>query len=65
MSERQEFLTIRQAAARGPLTEFRLRVLKAEGRLPGFYAGSRYYINYGKLLEMLDQMTTVAADNAG
>ena len=60
-----KFLTIRQAAKCGPLPEHRLRVMKAEGRLPGFAAGTRWYVDYNKLLEMLDRMTDVAVDNAG
>ena len=59
MTQQKEFLTIRQAAKRGPLTEGRLRVMRADGKLPGFAAGTRYYVDYGKLLELLDKMTDV------
>ena len=62
--QNHEFLTIRQTAQRGPLPEYRLRVMEAEGRLPGFAAGSRWYVDYGKLLELLDRMTDIA-DDAG
>jgi hypothetical protein len=57
--EDNRFITIRQAAKRGPLPEHRLRVMKAEGRLPGFAAGTRWYVDYPKLLELLDKMTTI------
>lgn len=54
-----EFLTIRQAARRGPLGEYHLRRLRAEGKLPGVTSGNRFYINYGKLLEQLDRESEV------
>ena len=49
-----QYLTINQAAAAGPLAEFRIRQMVKQGNCPGFYAGSRFYVNYPALLEMLD-----------
>lgn len=53
MTNQLEFLTSRQAAKRGPLPEFRIRAMIKEGRVPGFYAGNRFLINYPLFLESL------------
>lgn len=58
MVQAKEFLTIRQAAKRGPISEHQLRVMAAKGTLPGIYAGNRFLINYPLMLEMLDKMST-------
>ena len=50
-----KFMTIRQTARSGILSESALRRRLACGQLPGFYAGSRYYIHVGQLLEMLEK----------
>ena len=52
-----EFLTIRQTAARGVVSEHFLRQLVAQGSCPGFYAGKKYLINFDALLELLDSMS--------
>ena len=49
-----EMLTIRQAADRGPLTEYTLRLMAKQGKLPCIYAGNRCLINYDRLLTILD-----------
>lgn len=54
MEKTVELLTIRQTAKRGPLTEHRLRLLQKQNRLPGFYAGNRFLVNYLKFVELLD-----------
>lgn len=54
-----DFLTIRAAAKRGPLAEYRLRLLLKQGRLPGVYVGTRFLVQYSQLLAMLD---TAAAE---
>ena len=48
------FLTIRQAAKRGILSEHRLRALVAQGRCPGVYSGSRFLVNVEALIRMLE-----------
>lgn len=50
-----EFLTIRQAAAdpRCPLREGTLRAMVKRQEVPGFYSGSRFWINLDALLEIL------------
>ena len=50
-----EILTINQSAKRGPLPASRLRAMLREGRLPGFYSGSRFYVNYTMLVDQLDR----------
>ena len=55
MREDENFLTIRQAARRGPLSERSLRLLHKQGKLPGFYVGSHYRVNYRALISMLDE----------
>ena len=51
-------LTIRQTAARGILPENRLRIMQKEGRLPGFMAGNRFYVNVEQLEEILRAAST-------
>lgn len=53
MREDINFPTIRQAAKRGPLSERSLRLMQKEGRLPGFFVGNRFRINYSALLDQL------------
>ena len=55
-----EFCTIRQAAARGYLSEHHLRLLLAQGKLPGVYSGNRFKVNVRLLEQQLDQMSAAA-----
>lgn len=48
------YITINSAAKKGPFPEFRLRKWLKEGRLPGFYAGNRFYVNYDLLMQMIE-----------
>lgn len=50
-----QFLTINQAARAVGLPHSRLRVMQAEGNLPGFYGGNRYYVNLDMLRAQLDE----------
>lgn len=50
------FLTIRQAAATRILPEYRLRQMCAEGKLPGFYAGKKFLINFPALCDQLNRI---------
>ena len=47
-------MIIRQVARTGVLSEYALRKLLREGKLPVTYIGNRALINYGKLCEMLN-----------
>lgn len=47
-------LTIRQTAATGILPEFCLRTMVKRGEVPGFYSGTKYYVNFDRLVAKLD-----------
>lgn len=49
-----EMLTIRQTAHTGILPEYALRALEKEGKLPGIKIGVKFYVNYTKLCELLN-----------
>ena len=51
----QKFLTIRQTAATGILSEHHLRMMEKQGRLPGVRSGNRFLVNTTLLIEQLDQ----------
>ena len=48
------YMTIRETASETGLNEGTLRTLLKRSKLPGFYTGSRYYINVPLFMEMLD-----------
>ena len=48
------FMTIRETAATGILSEHHLRLMAKRGELPGIYAGSRFKVNYPLLIEKLN-----------
>ena len=50
-----QFMTIRQVAATGILSEHHLRLMAKKGELPGIYAGTRFKVNYPLLVEKLNQ----------
>lgn len=50
----EKFPSIREAARRGPLSEYCLRSMEKQGKLPGVYSGKKFLVNYAKLLEQLD-----------
>lgn len=50
-------LTIRQTAQAGPLSEYSLRLMLRQGRLPGVYVGAgarKYLVNYDKFVAQLN-----------
>lgn len=53
------YLTIRQEAQRPecPFTQFRLRQLIAQGKIPGFRVGNRFLINHELLMQMTTEMS--------
>lgn len=53
MREDLKFPTIRQAAKRGPLSEHSLRLMQKAGKLPGFYVGNHFRVNYDAMIEQL------------
>lgn len=52
-----EMLTIRQCAARGVLTEWALRRLVSQKKIPILRSGRTQYINYDRLLADLETGT--------
>ena len=53
MREDLKYPTIRQTTKRGPLSEHSLRLMQKAGKLPGFYVGNHYRVNYDALIEQL------------
>ena len=49
-----EFLTIRQAAARGIISEYFIRLMVKSGTCPGVWSGNRFLVNFSALVEQLD-----------
>ena len=47
------FQTIRKTASSGILTEYRLRQMLKEGRLPGIFVGNRFLVDQSALLDIL------------
>lgn len=50
-------LTIRQVAHEGVLSEYTLRLLEKQGKLPCIYSGRKCLINYSRLLEQLNGLS--------
>lgn len=48
-----EFLTIRQTARQECIPENALRTLLKQNELPGFYSGTRFYVNVEELRKRL------------
>ena len=46
-------LSIRETAALGPLSEYALRLLLRQDRLPGLYVGKKFLVSYDRLLSLL------------
>lgn len=52
--DKMKFPSIREAAKRGPLSEYCLRLMLRQGELPGVYSGKKFLVDYARLLEQLD-----------
>ena len=50
------FVSIREAARLGPLSEYALRLMEKQGRLPCIYCGRKCLVNYDRLLAMLNSL---------
>ena len=59
MKNYNNYLTIKQTAERGIITEFQLRKMLRAGELPGFYSGRTYKGNVPMLIDKLDAMSAV------
>lgn len=61
MNAEQKFMTIRQTAAAGYDTEFHMRLMQKQGKLPGFFSGRTFKVNVPMLIEQLDRESRAAA----
>lgn len=55
------FLTIRQTAETGVLSEHHLRLMEKQGRLPGIRTGKTFRVHYEMLLAQLEQESFASA----
>ena len=55
MTENVKFPSIREAAKRGPVSEYCLRLMLKQGNIPGIYSGRKFLVNYDLLLEQLNE----------
>lgn len=51
--EKARFPSIRETAKLGPLSEYCLRLMLKQNRLPGTYSGKKFLVNYDMLIEQL------------
>lgn len=63
MTENKTYMTIRETARTGIITEYRLRALVHQSKAPCIYAGSKCLVNYPALVEMLDAQSRAAVKN--
>lgn len=54
------FLSIRQTAKLGILSEHQLRLWQKQGKLPGVYSGVKFLVNVPQLEQQLEDMSRVA-----
>lgn len=54
MDNRPKFMTIRETARTKIVPEHHLRLMVAQGKCPGIYAGKKFLVNYGLLVEQLN-----------
>ena len=55
----KRFLSIRETAKTGIISEHHLRQMVAHGQAPGFYVGSHFRVNVPMLIDKLDAMSAV------
>jgi len=55
-----KMVTIRQAAATGILPEAALRRMVKDGTIPAIYSGTKAFLNFDRLCEMLSQVGTAS-----
>lgn len=60
MRKDENYPTIRQCAAMGPLSEHQLRLMLKQGALPGFFVGNHFRINRKMFLEQLEERSKTA-----
>ena len=57
--EQKRFLSIRETAKTGIISEHHLRQMVAQGQASGFYVGSHFRVNVPMLIDKLDAMSAV------
>lgn len=57
MTGTAKFLTIRQTAKLGLLSEYQLRLWQKQGKLPGIYTGNTFRVNAPMLERKLEEMS--------
>ena len=55
----KRFLSIRETAKTGIISEHHLRQMVAQGQAPGFYVGSHFRVNVPMLIDKLDAMSAI------
>jgi len=55
-SETPNMMTVRQVAKTGILSEYALRAMLKEGKLPAIYVGNKALINYDMLCEQIKNL---------
>jgi len=55
-SETPNMMTVRQVAKTGILSEYALRAMLREGKLPAIYVGNKALINYDMLCEQIKNL---------
>lgn len=55
-----KYMSIRELAHRGPLTEYALRQLHRDNQLPGITIGCKFLVNIEQYDQMLDAMSAAA-----
>lgn len=58
----KKFLTVREVAATGILTEYAIRLLLKQKKIPAIYINRKALINYPMLLESLDKQSILQTD---
>lgn len=53
----KRFMTIRQTAKLGLLSEYQLRLWQKQGKLPGVYSGVKFMVNVPQLEEKLEEIS--------
>ena len=54
-----KMMTVREVAKTGVLSEYALRQMLKQGKLPAIYSGSKALINYDLLCNMLNNLHTI------
>ena len=59
MIEMPKFMTIRETARTGIMSEHHLRIMLKQGRLPGIFTGNTFKVNYNMLIDQLNSESKI------